>query len=112
MSAEANTAAHTLGSEVLGSVVNAACTGQTTEEGAAPYGKKLNARGLEFVQQARLSLAKYGGNKRLLFRSLVQKREAGRLADDEKWFRLDATFFSEKKERLFHRFLDNNVTGV
>ncbi|CAM9562170.1 unnamed protein product [Ectocarpus sp. 8 AP-2014] len=112
MSSGAYTAAHTLGSEVLGSVVNAACTGATTEEGAAPYGKKLNARRLEFVGQIRVSLAKYGGNGRLLFRDLMHKRKAGRLADDEKWFRFEATFFSEKKERLFHRFLDKNVTDV
>lgn len=112
MSAGANTAAHTLGSEVLGSVVNAACTGATTEEGAAPYGKKLNSRRMEFIGQIRLSLAKYRGNGRLMFRDLVQKREAGRLADDEKWFRIESTFFSQDKERLFYRFLDKNVTGV
>ena len=109
MSAGANTAAHTLGSEVLGSVVNAACTGATTEEGAAPYGKKLNARRLEFVEQIRASLAKYGGNGRLMFRDLVQKRGAGRLADDEKWFRWECTFFGQDKERLFQRFLDKSV---
>eukprot|EP00903_Cladosiphon_okamuranus_P018123 g16678.t1 len=58
MSSCAHTSAHTLGSEVLGSVVNAACTRSTTEEGAAPYGKKLNARRLEFLGQIRASLAK------------------------------------------------------
>ena len=94
------------------SVVNAACTGATTEEGAAPYGKKLNARRLEFIGQIRASLVKYGGNGRLLFRDLMQKRKAGRLADDEKWIRWECTFFGEDKERLFQRFLDKNVTGV
>lgn len=51
MSASANTAAHALGSEVLGAVVNAACTGETTEKGARPYGKRLSARRLEFVAE-------------------------------------------------------------
>ena len=112
MSSCAHTSAHTLGSEVLGSVVNAACTGATTEEGAAPYGKKLNSRRLEFVEQVRASLAKYGGNGRLMFRDLVSKRKEGKLADDETWFKWDATFFGEDKQRLFQRFLDKNVTGV
>ncbi|CAM9413902.1 unnamed protein product [Pylaiella littoralis] len=114
MSAGANTAAHTLGSEVLGSVVNAACTGATTEEGAAPYGKKLKARRREFIGQIQAFLAKYGGNSRLLFRELVQKRKAGQLPEDEKWFRRECTFFREEKdkEKLFHRFLEKNVTSV
>ncbi|CAM9485182.1 unnamed protein product [Sphacelaria rigidula] len=36
MSAAANTAAHTVGNEMLGAVVNSACTGETTEKGARP----------------------------------------------------------------------------
>lgn len=109
MAAGANTAAHTLGSEVLGSVVNAACTGATTEQGAQPYGKKLGARRMEFIGQIRATLAKYKGNSRLSFRDLVQKRNAGQLAGEDEWFRRECTFFKEDKERLFHRFLDKNA---
>lgn len=32
-------------------------------------------------------LVKCGGNKRLLFRDLVRKREEGKLAGDEAWFK-------------------------
>lgn len=45
-----------MGSEVLGAVVNAACTGETTEKGARPYGKKLGARRLQFMADIRASL--------------------------------------------------------
>lgn len=109
MSAGANTAAHTLGSEVLGSVANAACTGQTTGKGARPYGKQLGKRGLEFIAQIRASLVKYGGNGRLMFRDLLKKRKASQLVEGETWFRWECTFFSEADERFFQRFLDNNV---
>lgn len=44
-----------------------------------------------------------------MFRDLVQKREAGQLLEDEKWIKWECTYFSEDKERLFHRFLDKNV---
>jgi len=100
VSAGANTAAHTVGNEVLGAVVNAACTGETTEKGARPYGKKLSARRLEFVGEIRASLVKYGGDGRL-FRDLLQKRNASQLVEGEKWFRWENTFFSEADERLF-----------
>lgn len=76
MAAAANTAAHTVGSEVLGAVVNAACTRETTEKGARPYGKKLGTRRLEFMADIQASLTKYNGNIRLLFRDLLQKRNA------------------------------------
>ncbi|CAB1106674.1 unnamed protein product [Ectocarpus sp. CCAP 1310/34] len=106
MAAAANTAAHTVGNEVLGAVVNSACTGETTEKGARPYGKKLSARRLEFAGEIRASLAKYSGNGRLLFRALLQKRNASQLAEGEKWFRWENTFFSQSDERLFQRFVD------
>ncbi|CAM9986369.1 unnamed protein product [Ectocarpus sp. 6 AP-2014] len=106
MSATANTAAHTVGNQVLGAVVNAACTGETTEKGARPYGKKLSARRLEFAGEIRASLARYQGNGRRLFREMLQKRNASQLGDTEKWFRWENTFFCEGDERLFQRFLD------
>ncbi|CAM9478203.1 unnamed protein product, partial [Sphacelaria rigidula] len=106
MAASANTAAHTVGNEVLGAVVNSACTGETTEKGARPYGKKLSARRLEFAGEIRASLAKYSGNGRLLFRALLQKRDASQLVEGEKWFRWENTFFSRSDEWLFQRFVD------
>lgn len=106
MSASANTAAHELGSEVLGAVMNAACTGNTTEKGARPYGKRLNLRRLEFVAEVRASLRVYNGNGRTMFRDLMQKREEARLSPTEKWFRYDNTYFCEGDERLFQRFVD------
>ena len=109
MSAGANTAAHTLGNEVLGSVANAACTGDTTEKSARPYGKQLGKRRLEFIAQIRASLVKYGGNGRLMFRDLLKKRKASQLVEGEKWFVYERTFFSEGDERFFQRFVDNNV---
>ena len=106
MAAAANTAAHTVGNEVLGAVVSSACTGETTEKGARPYGKKLSARRLEFAGDIRASLAKYSGNGRLLFRALLQKRNASQLVEGETWFRWENTFFSQSDERLFQRFVD------
>lgn len=106
MAASANTAAQTLGNEVLGAVVNAACTGEATERGSRPYGKKLSARRFEFVGDIRASLLKYGGNSRNLFRDLLQKRNSSQLSEGEKWFRWENTFFCEGDERLFQRFLD------
>ncbi|CAM9596594.1 unnamed protein product [Ectocarpus fasciculatus] len=106
MAAAANTAAHTVGNDVLGGVVNSACTGETTEKGARPYGKKLSARRLEFAGEIRASLAKYSGNGRLLFRALLQKRNTSQLVEGEKWFRWENTFFSQSDERLFQRFVD------
>jgi hypothetical protein len=109
MSAGGNTAAHTVGNHVLGSVINIACTGETTEKGSRPNGKKLSARRLEFVQEIKASLTKFNGNGRLLFRDLLQKRNASRLTETEKWFRWEHTFFGEDDERLFQRFLDSRV---
>lgn len=43
-SAWANTAAHNLGNEVLGAVVNSACTGATSEKVTSPNGKKLKSQ--------------------------------------------------------------------
>ncbi|CAB1106874.1 unnamed protein product [Ectocarpus sp. CCAP 1310/34] len=106
MAAAANTAAHTVGNELLGAVVNSACTGETTEKGARPYGKKLSARRLEFAGDIRASLAKFSGNGRLLFRAFLQKRNASQLVEGEKWFRRENTFFSQSDERLFQRFVD------
>ncbi|CAN0550788.1 unnamed protein product [Ectocarpus sp. 12 AP-2014] len=106
MAASANTAAHTVGNEVLGAVVNSACTGEMTEKGARPYGKKLSARRLEFAGEIRASLAKYSGDGRLLFRALLQKRDSSQLVEGEKWFRWENTFFSQNDERLFQRFVD------
>lgn len=106
MASAANTAAHTLGNEVLGSIVNAACTGETTEKGARPYGKKLGARRLEFVAEIRASLRQFGGNARALFRAVLEKRDQSRLSQGEKWFRWENTFFDKGDERLFQRFVD------
>lgn len=106
MSASGNSAAHTVGSDVLGAVVNAACTGETTEKGARPYGKKLSTRRLEFTEEIRASLAKYNKNSRTLFRDLIKKRSASQLTETEKWFRWENTFFCEGDERLFQRFLE------
>ncbi|CAM9532930.1 unnamed protein product, partial [Hapterophycus canaliculatus] len=105
MAAAANTAAHTVGNEVLGAVVNSACTGETTEKGARPYGKKLGAGRLEFAGDIRASLAKYNGNGKLLFRALLQKRNASQLVEGDKWFRWENTFFSQSDERLFQLFV-------
>lgn len=109
MASAGNSAAHTLGSEVSGSVVNAACTGATTEQGARPSTKQLGKRRLEFIGQIRASLAKYGGNGRLMFRDLLRKRKAAELAEGEKWFRWECTYFGDGEERLLKRFLDNNA---
>ena len=109
MASAGNSAAHTLGSEVLGSVVNAACTGETTEKGARPSTKQLGKRRLEFIGQIKASLAKYGGNSRLMFRDLLRKRKAAQLANDEAWFQFQATYFDDGDERLLKRFLDNNA---
>eukprot|EP00903_Cladosiphon_okamuranus_P014933 g13825.t1 len=107
MASAGNSAAHTLGSEVLGSVVNAACIGATTEQGARPSTKQLGKRRLEFIGQIRASLAKYGGNGRRMFHDLLRKRKAAELAEGEKWFRWECTYFGDGEERLLKRFLDN-----
>ncbi|CAN0092558.1 unnamed protein product [Scytosiphon promiscuus] len=106
MAAAANTAAHTVGNEVLGTVVNSACAGEMKEKGARPYGKKLGARRLEFAGEIRASLARYNGNGILLFRALLQKRNASQLVEGETWFCWENTFFSPSDERLFERFVD------
>ncbi|CAM9693821.1 unnamed protein product, partial [Pylaiella littoralis] len=112
MSSTANTAAQMVGNDVLGAVMNAACTGETTTRNARPYGTKLSARRLEFVQDNRASIAKYNGNSRNLFRELLQKRNTSRLLEGEAWFRWERTFFGEGDERLFDRFLKANSIVV
>ncbi|CAM9882297.1 unnamed protein product [Pylaiella littoralis] len=104
MSSGAHTAAHAIGSEV-GSVVNAACTGEVSDQGASPSGKKLSARRLEFMGDIRASLLKYGGDTKLLFRALVKKRKASQLGEGEKWFRWQNTFWRDDGLRYFKRFL-------
>ena len=106
MAAGANTAAHALGNEVLGSIVNAACTGETAEKGARPYGKRLSSRRLEFVAEIQASLLQFRGNAKALFRAVLEKRDSSRLSEGEKWFRWENTFFDKGDERLFQRFVD------
>ncbi|CAB1097168.1 unnamed protein product [Ectocarpus sp. CCAP 1310/34] len=108
MAATANTAAHTLGNEVLGAVSNMACTGETTERANRPYGKKLCAKRNEFSADIQAYLAKHRGTttSRKVFRALIRKRAASQLLEDEKWFRWENTFFGEGDERLFQRFVD------
>lgn len=106
MAASANTAAHAVGSQVLGEVINAACTGQTTQRGARPYGKKLSSRRLQFVAEIRASLLQHKGNSRSLFRELLRKRNSSQLAAGDTWFRWENTFFCEGEERLFQRFVE------
>lgn len=80
IAAAANTAAHAVGNEVLGAVVNDACSGDTAAKGSRLYGKKLGARRLEFVGEIRASVAKYqDDNGRLLLRDLLNKRNASQL---------------------------------
>ena len=102
----ANAAAHSLGTEILGGVVNSACTGETSENGASPKGKKLKARRLEFLGDIRASLSEYGGDAKLLFRDLVKKRNASQLVGREKWMRWENTFFGDDGQRFFLRFLE------
>lgn len=37
---------------------------------------------------------------------------ATRILEDEKWCKWECTYFSDDKERVFHRFLDKNVTDM
>ncbi len=111
MAAAANTAAQTLGNEVLGAVVNAACTGETTERGSRPYGRKLSTRRFEFAADIRASVLHYGGNSRNMFRALLQKRMDSQLSEGEVWFRWENTFFSEKDETLFKRFVEKATSA-
>ncbi|CAM9812320.1 unnamed protein product, partial [Pylaiella littoralis] len=106
MGSGAHSAAHMLGNEILGPVVNAACLGETTEKGAKPLTKKLGARRMEFAADARASLLKYGGKTRILFRDLVMKRKAGQLGEGEKWFAWSQTFFEDADYRNFKKFVD------
>lgn len=112
MSASGNSAAHKVGAQVLGSVSNAACTGQATIRGSRPYGKKLSARRFEFILNIKASLTKYD-NTRDLFRALVSKRKSDSqlLGEDEAWFRWENTFFYDDDERLFQRFVDKASTA-
>ena len=112
MSAAANTAAHKIGNDVLGGVVNSACLGETTEKGAKPSTKKLGARRMEFVADIRASLLKCGGKTMLLFRDLVSKRKAGRLGEDEQWFVWNRTFFDDGDNRHFRKFIGAHVGGA
>ncbi|CAN0259453.1 unnamed protein product [Scytosiphon promiscuus] len=105
MAAAANTAANTVGNEVLGALVTSACTGEITEKGVRLYGKKLGARRLEFAGEIRASLTRYDGNGKLLFRALLQKRNASQLVEGVKWFRWENKFFSQSDERLFERLV-------
>ena len=104
MSASANSAAHKIGNDVLGGVVNSACTGVMSKRVVAPYGKKLNAVRMEFIDDIRGSLHKYGGDVRLMFRDLVKKRKVGQLGEGEKWFRSENTFFEDEGETSFKKF--------
>lgn len=106
MAASANTAAHTLGHQVLGEVINSACTGETTSRGSRPYGKKLRTRRMHFATDIHKCLEKHQGDTRTLFRHLLQKRTSSRLTPDEAWFRFENTFFDDKDQRLFDRFVD------
>lgn len=110
--AGANTAAHKIGNDVLGGVVNSACLGETTEKGAKPSTKKLGARRMEFVADIRASLLKCGGKTMLLFRDLVSKRKAGRLGEDEQWFVWNRTFFDDGDNRHFRKFIGAHVGGA
>ncbi|CAM9719770.1 unnamed protein product [Ectocarpus sp. 13 AM-2016] len=105
MSAAGNSAAHTLGHEVLGSVVTSATSGEATEQGDAPQGPKLRRMRMEFVGEIRASLLKHSGNAKLLFRDLVKKRKVGQLGEGEKWFRRENTFWKDDGERVFLRFV-------
>ncbi|CAN0271103.1 unnamed protein product [Ectocarpus sp. 6 AP-2014] len=104
MSASANSAAHKIGNDVLGGVVDSACAGGASKKVATPYGKKLNAVRMEFIDDIRVSLHKCGGDVRLMFRDLVKKRKVGQLGEGEKWFRHENTFFEDEGETSFKKF--------
>ena len=108
MAASANTAAHKIGNDVLGGVVNSACLGETTGKGAKPSTKKLGARRMEFIAETRASLLKHAGKTR----HLVSKRKAGQLEEGEKWFMWDRAFFEDDDDRNFKKFVDGHVRGV
>ncbi|CAM9297292.1 unnamed protein product, partial [Ectocarpus sp. 13 AM-2016] len=93
MSAAGNSAAHKIGHDVLGGVVDSACAVETTKKVPSPYGRKRNASRMEFIEDIRASLHKYGGDHRLMFRDLVKRRKVGQLGEGEKWFRSENTFF-------------------
>lgn len=114
MGSGAHSAAHKIGSSVLGGVVNSACTGEVTEKSARPSTKKLGARRMEFVAQIRASVLKNGGKSksRLLFRDLVSKRKASLLGEGERWFLWNRTYFDDDGEKFFKRFIDAHVRGV
>lgn len=83
--------------------MNAACTGEISRRATAPYGKKLNARRIEFISEIRASLTNYGGDTKLLFRDLVKKTKASQLAEGEKWFRWENTF-EDRGQTSFQKF--------
>ena len=106
MSASANSTAHKVGLHVLGKVSNAACIGDVSEKGSRPFGKKLNAKRLIFVDLIKTSLVQVP-MPRKLFRELVYKRDCGTLGVGEQWFAWDNTYFHDDDERLFVRFVSN-----
>lgn len=104
MSSTANSTAHAVGSQVLGAISHAVCTGSTSAKGSRPKAKKLGIRRLCFADPMRASLAKYS-SARELFRAVVQKRKADTLPGCESWFKWDSTFFDDADERFFLRFM-------
>ena len=112
MGSGAHSASHKIGNDVLGGVVNSACTGEVSEKGAKPSTKKLGARRMEFIADIRASLLKYRGETRVLFRDLVSKRKAGQLEVGDQWFLWHRTFFEDDDDRLFKRFVDGHVKGI
>ncbi|CAM9697243.1 unnamed protein product [Ectocarpus sp. 6 AP-2014] len=105
MSAAGNSAAHKIGHDVLGGVVDSATLVETTEKGKGPKGTKRRAERMEFIADIQAGLLKHSGNARLLFRDLVKKRKLGQLKEGEKWFRMENTYFEDDHAHLFLRFL-------
>lgn len=106
MSSTANSTAHRVGSDVLGAISHAVCTGSTSAKGSRPCGKKLRTRRLSFVDAVKKSLAACA-SPRGLFRSLVHKRNTDTLANVEGWFKWKNTYFDDTDERFFVRFVSN-----
>jgi len=107
MSAAGHSTAHKIGNDVLGGVVNSACTVENSENSDEPQGQARRRIRLEFLAEIRASLLKYEGNAKLLFRDLVKKRKVGQLGEGERWFRREKTFWKDHEERVFVRFMES-----
>ncbi|CAN0320098.1 unnamed protein product [Pylaiella littoralis] len=104
MSSTANSAAHVVGSQALGAISNAVCTGSTSAKGVRPVGKKLGRLRNSVAGYIRASLRNYPSPK-AMFRALVQQRRDGTLPARDSWFGWDVTYFDDTDERFFLRMM-------